>query len=302
MPSPEFEALLTAIRASPRPEPAAGAEGVRQARESMDRALGAIPLADGVFSGETDAGGCPAVWVRPQGGAMDRVLLYLHGGGYRAGSATAFSGFASQFAAVMGMPVLLPDYRLAPEHRFPSAVEDVMRAYRWLLDEVGYSPGRVVLLGDTAGGGLVVATMLAARDRGLPQPAAGACLSPLFDLTASGESYDKFAEDDPIYSRAQAFAAAADYLGDASPREPLASPLFADLSGLAPLMVHAAEREVLVDDARALVAGVLAAGGRANLEVWPDLMHFWHLFVPDVPESTAAVLGVAEFLLTYIGS
>jgi len=87
-----------------------------------------------------------------------------------------------------------------------------------------------------------------------------------------------------------------------NPREPLASPLFADLSGLAPLMVHAAEREVLVDDARALVAGVLAAGGRANLEIWPDLMHFWHLFVPDVPESTAAVLGVAEFLLTYIGA
>jgi epsilon-lactone hydrolase len=301
MPSPEFEALITAIRASPRPEPAAGSAGVRQARESMDLALGSIPLADGVLTGETDAGGCPAVWVRPQGGAMDRVLLYLHGGGYRAGSAAAFSGFASHFASVMGMPALLPDYRLAPEHPFPTAVEDVVRAYKWLLAE-GYSPGRVVLLGDTAGGGLVVSTMLAARDLGLPQPAAGACLSPLFDLTASGESYDKFAEDDPIYSRAQALAAAVDYLGEADPREPLASPLFADLSGLAPLMVHAADREVLVDDARALVTGVLAAGGRANLEVWPDLMHFWHVFVPDIPESTAAVLGIAEFLLTYIGA
>ena len=301
MPSPEFEALLTAIRASPRPEPAAGPTGVRQARESMDLALGAIPLADGVLTGETDAGGCPAVWVRPQGGAMDRVLLYLHGGGFRAGSATAFSGFASQFAMVMGMPALLPDYRLAPEHPFPAAVEDAVLAYKWLLAE-GYSPRRVVLLGDTAGGGLVVSTMLAVRDLGLPQPAAGACLSPLFDLTASGESYEKFAEDDPIYSRAQALAAAADYLGGANPREPLASPLFANLAGLAPLMVHAADREVLVDDARTLVAGVLAAGGRANLEIWPDLMHFWHLFVPDIPESTAAVLGVAEFLLTYIGA
>jgi monoterpene epsilon-lactone hydrolase len=301
MPSPEFEALLTAIRASPRPEPAAGAAGVRQARESMDLALGAIPLADGVMTGQTDAGGCPAVWVRPQGGAMDRVMLYLHGGGYRAGSAAAFSGFASQFAAVMGMPVLLPDYRLAPEHPFPAAVEDVVQAYKWLLAQ-GYSPGRVVLLGDTAGGGLVVSAMLAARGLGLPQPAAGACLSPLFDLTASGESYEKFAEDDPIYSRAQALAAAVDYLGGANPREPLASPLFADLSGLAPLMVHAADREVLVDDARTLVAGVLAAGGRANLEIWPDLMHFWHVFVPDIPESTAAVLGVAEFLMTYIGA
>ncbi|EWM14076.1 alpha/beta hydrolase, partial [Kutzneria sp. 744] len=301
MPSPEFEALLTAIRASPRPEPAAGPAGVRQARESMDLALGAIPLADGVMTGRTDAGGCPAVWVRPQGGAMDRVLLYLHGGGFRAGSAAAFSGFASQFATVMGMPVLLPDYRLAPEHPFPAAVEDVVQAYKWLLAE-GYSPGRVVLLGDTAGGGLVVSALLAARDLGLPQPAAGACLSPLFDLTASGESYEKFAEDDPIYSRAQALACAVDYLGGANPREPLASPLFADLSGLAPLMVHASDREVLVDDARTLVAGVLAAGGRANLEIWPDLMHFWHLFVPDIPESTAAVLGVAEFLLTYIGA
>jgi monoterpene epsilon-lactone hydrolase len=301
MPSPEFEALLTAIRASPRPEPAAGADGVRHARESMDLALGSIPLADGVLTGETDAGGCPAVWVRPQGSAMDRVLLYLHGGGYRAGSAQAFAGFASQFAAVMGMPALVPDYRLAPEHPFPAAVEDAVQAYKWLLAE-GYSPGRVVLLGDTAGGGLAVATMLAVRDLGLPQPAATACLSPLFDLTASGESYEKFAEDDPIYSRAQALAAAADYLGEADPREPLASPLFANLADLAPLMVHAAEREVLVDDARVLVAGVLAAGGRANLEVWPDLMHFWHVFVPDIPESTAAVLGVAEFLLTYIGA
>ena len=301
MPSPEFEALLAAIRASPRPAPASGTDGVRQARESMDQVLGSIPLAEGVLAGETDAGGCPAVWVRPAGVDDDRVLLYLHGGGYRAGSAMAFSGFASQFAVATSLPTLVPDYRLAPEHRFPAAIQDTTTVYRWLLAE-GYESESIALLGDTAGGGLVLATMLAIRDAGLPQPAAAACMSPLLDLTASASSYDKYADEDPIYSRAQALASAADYLGDADPREPLASPVFADLSGLAPLMVHASDNEVLVDDARTIVANILATGGRANLELWPELMHFWHLFVPNVPESTAAVLGVAEFLLTYLGA
>lgn len=299
MPSPEFEALLTAIKASPRPEPAAGGTDVEQARASMDLVLGAIPLADGVIAGETTAGGRPAVWVRPTGAAMDRAVLYFHGGGYRAGSAQAFSGFASQVAVALGAPLLVLDYRLAPEHPFPAAVEDGADAYRWLLDQ-GYEPHRIAFLGDTAGGGLAVSTLLAVRTAGLPQPAAAVCLSPMVDLTASADSYDRCAHTDPIYSRAQALAAAADYLNGTDPHDPLASPVFADLGDLAPLLVHASDREVLVDDAVALARKVTAAGGRATLELWPDLIHFWHLFVPDIPEATAAVLGVADFLYTHL--
>ncbi|AHH94199.1 alpha/beta hydrolase [Kutzneria viridogrisea] len=299
MPSPEFEALLAAITASPRPEPAAGAEGLRAARAAMDLALGAIPLAEGVVVGETNAQGTPSVWVRPTGAAMDRVVLYFHGGGFRAGSAAAFSGFASQIAVTLGVPLLVLDYRLAPEHPFPAAVEDCRLAYEWVLDE-GYAPHRVAFLGDTSGGGLALSTLLAARDAGVPQPAAAACLSPILDLTASADSYRRFAEHDPIGGRAQVLSSAADYLNGTDPRDPLASPLYSDLSGLAPVLVQAGDREVLVDDAAELVDRITKAGGRAVLDLWPDLIQFWHLFAPDVPESTAALLAVADFLYTHL--
>jgi phosphinothricin tripeptide acetyl hydrolase len=190
---------------------------------------------------------------------------------------------------------LLPDYRLAPEHPFPAAVDDAVAAYRWLLDR-GQTPERMVLAGDSAGGGLTVATLLALRDRGLPLPAAGVCISPWVDLTLSGASYDAKAATDPIVTRDGVTEMARAYLGQTEARTPLASPLFADLSGLPPLLIQVGSEEVLLDDSVALAKRAKTAGVDATLEIWPSMIHVWHWFLPMLDEAQAAIDVIGAFV------
>jgi len=200
-----------------------------------------------------------------------------------------------------GTRCLNVDYRLAPDSRFPSAVNDATRAYRWLVAE-GVEPNRIVIAGDSAGGGLSIAALVALRDAGDPLPGLAVALSPWVDLEMSGQSMVTKAEVDPMIQKSWLLRCAAEYLGDASPRTPLASPLYTDLSGLPPLLIQVGENETLIDDATRLAERAKAAGVDVTLEVWDEMVHLWHLLAPIVPEGQQAIDRIGEWMREKIAS
>jgi len=268
---------------------------VAERRAQYERAEKAFPTPPEVKVERVSAPVAPAEWLRPPGAAPGRVVLYLHGGGYVIGSPRSHRHLAAAVATAGQASALLLDYRLAPEPPYPAAVDDATAAYRWLLDR-GIAPGRVVIAGDSAGGGLTVATLLALRDAGLPLPAGGACISPWVDLTFSGASYRTRAAADPIVTRPGIDEMARAYLGATPARTPLASPLFADLRGLPPLLIHVGSDEVLLDDAVQLAERAKAAGVDTTLEVWDRMIHVWHWFLPMLDEAQSAVDGIGRFI------
>ncbi len=292
MPSPEFEAMRAMlVEAGPMDHP-----DVVESRALIDAMLGSIPPVEGVAISEVEVAGRPAVWVRPPRAVPDRCVLYLHGGAFRVGSVDAYTPIATHFAAAVGAPFLVFDYRLAPEHPFPAAIDDAVGAVRELFDGEGVAPADLALMGDSAGGGLVLSTLLSLRDRGEPQPAAAVCFSPWADLTLTAESYVRCADTDDVFGMDQALLARRDYLGDLDPGQPLASPALADLSGLAPILVQASEDEVLSDDASRVVEGVTRAGGDAELDLWSGMTHVFQAMTPAVPEAAEAMRRCAAFL------
>jgi monoterpene epsilon-lactone hydrolase len=291
MPSAEFNAVIDALSARPPAVPA----DVNGARQAIDEMMGSAPLADDVTVEPVTAAARAAEWIRHASDPNERVVLYLHGGGFRIGSLQAYRPFASQLTVALEMPLLVVDYRLAPEHPFPAGLEDCLGGYAWLL-ATGWRSDQIAIMGDSAGGGLVASTLLAAKRRGLPQPAAGVCLSPLTDLTCTTKAYARNARTDPYFSIKAAIEGARDYLGESDPRRPLASPIFGDLSGLAPILIHASTHEVLADDAVALAARIAECQGRVQLDMWPEMTHVWHAMIPHVPESVAAVADGRAFL------
>jgi epsilon-lactone hydrolase len=264
-------------------------------RAQYERAENVFPTPPDVKVERVDVPAAPAEWLRPPSAAPGRVVLYLHGGGYVIGSPRSHRHLAAAIAAAAGASALLLDYRLAPEHPFPAAVEDATSAYRWLLDQA-VAPEHIVIAGDSAGGGLTVATLLVLRDARVPLPAGGVCISPWVDLTCSGASYATKAAADPIVSRAGVEEMARAYLGAAPSRTPLASPLFADLSGLPPLLIHVGSDEVLLDDAVQLAERAKAAGVDATLEVYDRMIHVWHWFLPMLDEAQTAVEAIGRFV------
>ncbi len=267
---------------------------VAERRAQYERAEKVFPTPPEVKVERVTAPAAPAEWLRPPSAVAGRVVLYLHGGGYVIGSPRSHRHLAAAIASAAGGSALLLEYRLAPEHPFPAAVDDAVAAYRWLLDQA-IAPGHVVVAGDSAGGGLTVATLLALRGAGLPLPAAGVCISPWVDLTCSGASYATKAASDPIVKRAGVAEMGRAYLGTTDPRTPLASPLFADLRGLPPLLIHVGSEEVLLDDSVQLAARARAAGVDTALEVWDRMIHVWHGFLPMLDEAQAAVEGIGRF-------
>ena len=268
---------------------------VAERRAQYERAEKAFPTPPEIKVERVSAPVAPAEWLRPPGAVAGRVVLYLHGGGYVIGSPRSHRHLAAAIAAAAQASGLLLDYRLAPEHPFPGAVDDATAAYRWLLEQ-GVAPAHIVIGGDSAGGGLTVATLLALRDAGLPMPAGGVCISPWVDLTFSGASYRTRAAVDPIVTRPGIDEMARAYLGATPARTPLASPLFADLRGLPPLLIHVGSDEVLLDDAVQLADRAKAAGVDATLEVWDRMIHVWHWFLPMLDEAQSAVDGIGRFV------
>lgn len=290
MAGPEIQSLVEMLRANP---PLQGT--IDDMRAMMAATAGTAPLPEGVAFEEVNAGGVRAEWARPEGGSNERVVLYAHGGGYVIGGIDSHRGLVAGLATASGASVLSLDYRLAPEHRFPAAIEDGCAAYRWLLEQ-GFAPANVAIAGDSAGGGITAATLVALRDAGDPLPAAGVCISPWTDLTLSGDTMKTKADADPMVGAEMLGMMADAYLAGSDPKAPTASPLFADLSGLPPLLVHVGTAEVLLDDARRFAERAEAAGVDVCLEEWEDMIHVWHTFAAMVPEGQQAIDRIAEYL------
>ena len=264
-------------------------------RQQMDQraALGRLPRDCSVET--ADAGGVPAEWIKGPGAREDRVILYLHGGGYAIGSLTSHRQLVAYIAGAAGIRALSLAYRLAPEHPFPAAVEDAAAGYRWLLQQ-GISPGRIIIAGDSAGGGLAIAALLSLRDQGDPLPAAGVCISPWVDLTCSSETYRTKAQTDPIVTAEGIREMAALYLGGLDPKTALASPIFGDLTGLPPLLIQVGSEEVLLEDAIGLDKRARACGVDSRLEVWEEMIHVWHAFSPVLKEGREAIARIGEYV------
>jgi epsilon-lactone hydrolase len=241
-----------------------------------------------------DAGGVPAEWFRGEETDESRVLLYLHGGGYSIGSIDVHREPVSRLCRAAGVRTLVPEYRLAPEHPFPSQLEDAVATYQWLLDQ-GIRPARIVVAGESAGAGLVLSRLVALRDSLAPLPAAAVCISPWVDLEMRGRSMVDNAPYDYV-SREVLRAYVRRFVGKHDVRNPLAAPIHADLRGLPPLLVLAGSAEVLLDDARAIAERAERAGVRVTLEIEPDMIHAWTLFGREFPRSQAGVDRVADFV------
>ena len=291
MPSPQFQALLDTLRAAPdRSGLAVEVLRVVQAEKAAQ-----VPLPADVTCTPCHAGSVRGEWISTPGAASDCVLLYFHGGGYYRGSTATVREMVARMSRAAGVKALSIDYRLAPEHPFPAAVDDAVASYRWLLAQ-DYAAHNLVVGGDSAGGGLAVALLVAMRDDGAPLPAAGVCLSPWVDLSQSGTSYTTKAVEDPSISKAYLDRFATLYLNGAEARTPLASPLFADLHGLPPLLIQVGTAEVLLDDAIQLASRAQAAGVKVELDQWEGMPHVWQNNGPDLPEGQEAVLRVGAFI------
>jgi acetyl esterase/lipase len=268
------------------------ATSAKQARRVMESAPLAMPA--GVTFEPGSVGGIAGEWAKASGVPAARTLLYLHGGGYIACSPKTYRSLTGAYAR-LGFAVFTPDYRLAPDHPFPAAIEDAEAAWHGLV-ALGHAPGSLVVSGDSAGGGLTLALLLSLRDKGQALPAAAVLFSPWTDLAATGASVAANANREAMLWGPGLQAAASVYLGGADPKTPLASPLYADLRGLPPLLIHCGNREVLLDDSVRLAERARAAGVRVELRIWPVVSHVWQL-VPFVPEAGESMRIAAGFLL-----
>lgn len=232
--------------------------------------------------------GLYAEWLTPKDHMEGKLLLYLHGGGYVIGGCDMHRQMVSHIARAGRIRTLLPEYRLAPEHKFPAAIEDAVAIYRSLL-EMGIKAEDIIIAGDSAGGGLTVATMLALRDAGDPLPAAAVLLSPFLDVTGSGESIKTRAAQDPWF-HPEYLSYIADYYCEPHQRRfPLVSPVFADIEGLSPMFIQVGDDEILLSDSERIADQCIAAGIEVELEVWPEMWHVFQVFTRKMPESRKAI-------------
>jgi acetyl esterase/lipase len=243
----------------------------------------------------TNAGGVPAEWVDTPGADPQRVLLYCHGGGYAAGSPASARDLVWRISETAHCRVLVLDYRLAPEHPFPAAIEDVSCAYHYLLSN-GFAPKSIAFAGDSAGGGLALGALVKLRDDGAPMPAAACGLSPVTDLAITGATITTNRDADPMLRADQLRTTAEWYLGSTPAISPYASPLYADLHGFPPTLIHAGSTEVLLDDSVRFADKLMAAHVDVELRVWPDMPHVFHGLAMFVPEAREAIAEVGRFL------
>lgn len=287
----QLDALVALLRSRPRP---AGLN-MAQMRARYEQLAARMGGAAGALCEPVDADGVPAEWVAAPGFDPARAMLLLHGGGYAIGSIATHRRLAYDLSAASAARVLVIDYRLAPEHPFPAAVDDAERAWRWLLAQ-GLAPGALSIVGDSAGGGLVLATLVNLRDRGLPQPACAVAISPWVDLEALGESLVTRAAVDPMVQKEGLLAYAAMYLAGQSARTPLAAPLYADLAGLPPVLVQVGSAETLLDDALRIAERLHRAGNEVRLSVWPNMPHVFPFFAPILSEGRDGCAEIGAFV------
>ncbi len=246
------------------------------------------------------ANGVPVDRVTAPGASTERLVLLLHGGGFSMGSARSHRHLAQWISAATACQVLIPDYRLVPEHTYPAQLEDARAVYDWLLEEGG-SPDCIALMGDSAGGGLVLSLLAHLRDAPGSLPACACLMSPWCDLECRGYSYQSLADLDPVATHEMAVAMGQAYVGaDGDLRDPLASPIELDFNGFPPLMIQAGNREIFLDDARAVARAASNAGVLVELEEWPGMIHQWHLYAGVLSEAREAISRQAEFLARHL--
>lgn len=288
------EALDALLRQIPHDDGATVAEQRARQRAAQERRFAADPLPSDVATTPGELGGIPVVTVRTPGGDPTRAVLYLHGGAYALGAAALSVGLAQDVARRARAPVVSVDYRLAPEHPFPAALDDALDAYRALLQRA--APGEVAVVGESAGGGLAAAMLTSLGAANLPQPASAVLLSPWADLSLSGGSLTVRAATDPFLTPGGLRIRAADYLRGADPCSPRVSPVFADLTGLPPLLIQVGTHEILLDDAVRLAERAAAFDVPVRLQVWPGLPHVFQGYASTVDDAAAALDVVGSFL------
>jgi monoterpene epsilon-lactone hydrolase len=300
MPSHAMQQVIDGLREQRKADPGHSSPTLAERRATFAPGGQPHPVPDDVLVTEVTAGGVPAHWLEAPGTQTDRVLIFLHGGGFEFGSVRSDGELAARLGRASGMRVLFPEYRLAPEHHFPAAIDDVVAAWRWLRNDQRLPARSIAVAGDSAGGGLAVALLVALRDAGDALPAAAVLMSPTVDLTSSGASMTERVDQDPISTPAMLRQFASDYLAGADPRTPLASPLFASLAGLPPLLVLVGTADLLLSDSERLAAAADQAGVDVTLEIGEGLPHVYPLML-GTPEAAEATDEIGKFLRARVG-
>lgn len=293
MSSSEIDAIRELLRSKPRPA------GFAERRERLDAIGSTSPPAGDIRLEPIDANGVAAEWSLAPGSDPSKVLLFFHGGGYCSGSIVSHRGMVTEAGRAARARTLAVGYRLAPEHPFPAAIEDARSAYRFLLDQ-GVAPSKIAIAGDSAGGGLTLALMTRVRDAREPLPACAWLVSPWVDLQMTGASLAEKAVTDPLISKSYLEELASAYLAGADPANPLVSPLNADLAGLPPLLVQVGSAETLLDDAVRIARRAGAADVRVNLEIWPHMIHAWHLWAAQLEAGRRAIASAGAFIRAHL--
>jgi epsilon-lactone hydrolase len=295
MPSQAMRDVIDLIRGQQKAGASQAPTTLEQRRAAFTPAGRLHPIPDDVQVSEVIAGGVPAHWLAAPGTDTGRVLLFMHGGGYELGSLRSDGELAARLGRASGMRVLFPEYRLAPEHPFPAAIDDVLAVWRWLRTGQNLSARSIAVAGDSAGGGLAVALLVAVRDAGEALPAAAVLMSPTVDLTSSGASMTERVDQDPFSTPALLRQLASDYLAGADPKTPLASPLFASLAGLPPLLIQVGTADLLLSDSERLATAAAEAGVDVILEVGEGLPHVYPIML-GTPEAAEATEQTGKFL------
>ncbi|UST61304.1 alpha/beta hydrolase [Pseudomonas moraviensis] len=266
-------------------------------RDAYAKMLGQNQPPAGVRFETVDMGGVPATLVTPDELKTDAVLMYIHGGAYIVGRPDGYHGIGGNYAKMLGARVYMPDYRLAPEHQFPAPIDDTLRAYEWLLEQ-NITASKIAFAGESAGGAMVVSVMVAAKSKGLPLPAVGSSISPWANLEHTGASMSNREGLDPLNSKPVLDILARAFLGDTLANHPLASPVFADVTGLPPILVQIGENELMLSDAMRLASHLADNRVRVNLEVWPGMFHAWHFYAAMLAEGHQALESSVRFIET----
>jgi acetyl esterase/lipase len=287
----QLEGLITLLRSRPAP----AVQDVAEARQRFEK-MGAFLGRPADAKCETvKAGSVPAEWVAAPGADERRAVLYLHGGGYAIGSINTHRRLAYDISAASAARVLVIDYRLAPEHAFPAAVEDAAKAWRWLLQQ-GLAPSKLAIAGDSAGGGLTIATLVNLRDQKLALPACAVAISPWVDMDGVGTSMTARSGQDPMVQKAGLKWMADMYLAGKDPKSPLAAPLHADLKGLPPVLVQVGTAETLLDDATRIAEKLHSAGCDVRLAIWPNMLHVFPFFAPILSEGRDGCIEIGNYI------
>jgi monoterpene epsilon-lactone hydrolase len=293
MPSWQFAVLKSFFRLKRWFEK--GTPSVEKRRQSYENLTAKFKMGPAVKCTSAVVNAVPVEWVEPLDATADRAILFFHGGAYCLCSVSTHRSLAAHLAQAAGTRVCNVEYRLAPEHSFPAAVEDAVSAYHGLLN-MGIAPGNIIVAGDSAGGGLVLALLFSLRDADAPLPAACVCISPWTDLSLSGASYTANARKDVMLDSQTLEESARIYLDGTDSRHPLTSPLFGDFHNLPPLLIHVGSDELILSDAEGVAEQARQAGVDVALEVWPGMQHEWHFAADFVPEGQAAIDRIGKFI------